>query len=307
VTSPSYFGAVSDVAGISALTTATGAELIVDQAWGAHFGLEPRLPESSVRLGADVVVVSLHKTFGSLGQTAALLVSEGELAERVARALRLVTTTSPSSVLLASVDAACSMWADGADDIVDRQLWNRSRIEASALRDGVRIMHWQASPGAWADPMKICFPVPTSSDSFRVAERVASSYGIEYEAVSRNIVAYLLGVADDVPEELPFLVRQACEAARDGVAQPPDWPIRAGRIIRASFGRHEAARSWLRATAAVGRRSTEVVAAYPPGIPILVPGEIVSEQVAHWIESAHRAGRRLVGTSSDGTVGTRPV
>jgi lysine decarboxylase len=106
--SPTYYGMVADVAGCAEVAHAAGVPLVVDQAWGPHFGFHPDVPAGSLQLGADAVLTSTHKIIGSLTQSAMLHVTDAERIDvgAVARAMRLLRTTSPSSLLLASLDAA---------------------------------------------------------------------------------------------------------------------------------------------------------------------------------------------------------
>ena len=132
ITSPSYFGAVSDIRELARIAHAHGAALIVDGAWGSHFGFHPDLPENPLDCGADVVVTSTHKLGGSLTQSAMLHVAETphgrELEPLIDRALSLTQSTSESSLLLASLDLArAELSAGGA-------LLSDSLAAASALR-----------------------------------------------------------------------------------------------------------------------------------------------------------------------------
>src|SRR5205085_9879199 len=105
----------------------------VDCAWGAHFGFHPQLPESPLMLGADAVLSSTHKIVGSLTQSALLHVAEGGLVDRgaVARAVRLVRSTSPSSLLFASLDAARRQLAVHGDALLGRTLEAAARAHAA--------------------------------------------------------------------------------------------------------------------------------------------------------------------------------
>ena len=104
VTSPTYEGVVSDIERISAICHAHGARLLVDEAHGAHFPFSDRFPPSAVQCGADAAVLSLHKTLPAMTQTALLLTNDGELAKELSRQLSVFETSSPSYVLLASID-----------------------------------------------------------------------------------------------------------------------------------------------------------------------------------------------------------
>src|SRR5439155_11040137 len=108
VVSPTYYGMAADVEGCVEVAHGAGAALVVDQAWGPHFGFHPALPRSALACGADAVLTSTHKIVGSLTQSAMLHVAAGGRidADALARTVRLVRSTSPSSLLLASLDAA---------------------------------------------------------------------------------------------------------------------------------------------------------------------------------------------------------
>src|SRR4051795_1112364 len=108
IVSPTYYGMAADVAGCAEVAHAAGVPLVVDQSWGPHLGFHDDLPQSALAVGADAVLTSTHKIVGSLTQTAMLHVADTERIDRaaVARAVRLVRTTSPSSLLMGSLDAA---------------------------------------------------------------------------------------------------------------------------------------------------------------------------------------------------------
>jgi lysine decarboxylase len=107
IVSPTYYGMVADVVACARVAHDAGVALVVDQSWGPHFGFHPDLPAGALQHGADAVVTSTHKIVGSLTQSAMLHVSDSGRVdpERVARVLRLLRSTSPSSLLMASLDA----------------------------------------------------------------------------------------------------------------------------------------------------------------------------------------------------------
>src|SRR5580765_7466417 len=165
VVSPTYFGMAADVAGLAEVAHAAGAPLVVDQAWGPHFGFHERLPPSALEQGADVMLTSTHKIAGSLTQSAMLHVAEGARVDvsAIARAIRLVRSTSPSSLLLASLDGARRQLALHGEQLLHETLHaidvaraKLSAIEGIALVDDAFVGH----PGvAGYDPLRIVLDV----------------------------------------------------------------------------------------------------------------------------------------------------
>ena len=157
VVSPTYYGASADIAACARVCHERGAALLVDQAWGPHFGFHPSVPRSALALGADAMLTSTHKIAGSLTQSAILHVADSPWIDRgtLARAVRLVRSTSPSSLLLASLDAARRQLAVDGDQLLGRR--------SSAPRGRARPSRgWRAvascpmpSPGGPASPTGI--------------------------------------------------------------------------------------------------------------------------------------------------------
>src|SRR5204863_4291821 len=112
ITSPDYYGFTSAVAEIADICHAHGVPLIVDEAHGTHFPFHPALPAPALACGADVVVQSAHKTLGSLTQSS-LLHAQGNLVSerRLATQLQMLQSSSPSALLLVSLDLACAAMA----------------------------------------------------------------------------------------------------------------------------------------------------------------------------------------------------
>ena len=124
IVSPTYYGMAADMAGCIEVAHAAGVALVVDCAWGSHFGFHPALPDSPMRLGADAVLTSTHKIVGSLTQSAMLHVAADGLidADEVARCVRLVRSTSQNSLLLGSLDASRRQLATHGEALLDRTI-----------------------------------------------------------------------------------------------------------------------------------------------------------------------------------------
>lgn len=137
VVSPTYFGIAADIAALAEVAHRHDCALIVDQSWGPHFGFHPDVPPSALAQGADAVLTSTHKMAGSLTQSAILHAGVGTRVDVAAieRAVRIVRSTSPSSLLLSSLDGARRQLAVHGEALLDRTLRGRvellSRIERS--------------------------------------------------------------------------------------------------------------------------------------------------------------------------------
>src|SRR5215210_6761309 len=206
IVSPTYYGMAADVEGCAAVCHGAGVPLIVDQAWGPHFGFHPGLPPSSLQLGADAVLTSTHKIVGSLTQSAMLHVApSGRVdAEKVARMVRLTRSTSPSALLMSSLDAARRQLAVHGEALLERTMaaGDRARDEIDAV-PGVHVIgdEFVGRPGvaAW-DPMRIVIDVRgTGCTGYEVAAGLREAFDIHVELATHATLVLVLGIAQ--PEE----------------------------------------------------------------------------------------------------------
>lgn len=306
VISPSYFGAVADIAGLAEVAHEYGVPLVVDGAWGSHFGFHPDLPESPTRLGADLTVSSTHKLGGSLTQSAMLHLGHGQFAEELEplleRAYMLTQTTSPSALLLGSLDVARHTLAHGTSAI------GETLVEVERFRDSLRhdgrfpiISDGFASfPDIVAhDPLRVSIDVSASGLSgHAVRDRLAAEHGVFLEISTAHAIVAFIG-----PGKRPDLERLSkalwalADANANSNATPshiaaddrersafPGLPAPGAMRARpraAFFGRHEI----VPANAAVGRVSADALAAYPPGIPNVLPGEEITAETVAFLQT----------------------
>lgn len=311
IVSPSYFGAVADVAGIAEVVHEAGAALIVDAAWGAHFGFLPELPDSPVRLGADLVVTSTHKLTSSLSQSALVHLGHGPMARalepHVERAHRMTASTSESSLLLASLDL------DRRDLVERRDLLDASYEAVLAARELFRTDarfpvvsdEFDASPSTVAiDPFRIPLDVrATGLDGHTVRLRLAREFGVMVEMATVSCIVAVIGIGKtpDARVLLDALAEIAAGAdaaapARSGAAVtviPPMPGPGAMRILpRAAYLADAETVPW---ADAIGRISADSLAAYPPGIPNVLPGEEITVEVVEFLRASAAAGSHVRG------------
>jgi arginine/lysine/ornithine decarboxylase len=294
VVSPSYFGSTADVRGLADVAHAHGAALIVDGAWGAHFGFHPELPESPARLGADLVVSSTHKLAGSLTQSAMLHLGHGPFAERleplVMRAFSMTASTSMSGILMSSLDAARRALVTGEQRI-------GSAIRAAGelrerLRRDPRFSIISDDFGAFPDIVdtdQLRVPIDVSAlgrSGHWVRGRMIQEHGVYLEMSTATSVVAVIGAlrVPDLDRFMTAFGEVADEAVRLGAedtgAEFPELP-EPGALRMLPRDAYFGASEIVPAHEAVGRVSADTLAAYPPGIPNLLPGEeITADTVA---------------------------
>jgi arginine decarboxylase len=309
VVSPTYFGMAADVEGLAAVAHDAGVALVVDQSWGPHFGFHDDLPPSALAQGADAVVTSVHKVAGSLTQSAMLHVgASGRVdADAVARAIRLVRSTSPSSLLLASLDGARRQLALHGEQLLHETLQaiavaraKLESVEGVALVDDALV----GRPGVAAyDPLRIVLDVrETGRTGYEIAEALRRSYDANAELATQATIVFLVGpgespetlarLAGDVEEVVKRLEAPGSTAA---IVRPPATLTNelAASPREAFLGRAEV----VAVEDAVGRVSCESIAGYPPGIPALLPGERISAATVGYLRELVASGARLHGAS----------
>ncbi len=210
ITSPTYDGFVSDVRKIADTVHACGKILIVDEAHGAHFGMDARLPESSVRCGADLVIHSLHKTLPSLTQTALLHVNGARVdRERLERFLRIYQSSSPSYLLMGSIDRCIRGLQQNRQEWFDAFFEKRKRFlaELAGLRTlivvsgkdilGGRLSRYGGRPAGQADPAKLLILCGDAGKSGAWLQRLLlEKYHIQTEMAGAQYVLAIVTVMD---------------------------------------------------------------------------------------------------------------
>jgi arginine decarboxylase len=310
VVSPTYFGAVADVEGLAEVCHARRVPLIVDEAWGAHFPFHRELPVPALALGADLVVSSTHKVVGSVTQSAMVHLGEGALLDEevVDRCVTLLESTSPSSLLSGSLDAARRLAVTHGPELLSRTIAGLHEIR-SALRQvpGVDVLDERlvGAPGVHAyDPLRVVIDVRgTGLSGYKLAGRVRERDDLFLELAGENVMVAVFGMAEDVVASGGRLVAalrgelsslpEPDDRLRESFAPPPPW----GELVMtprdAFLGRQEI----VPAADAAGRVAAESLAAYPPGIPNVLPGERLTAETLDYVREALEAGGSLRGAS----------
>jgi arginine decarboxylase len=309
VVSPTYYGMVADIEGLARVAHARDVALVVDQSWGPHLGFHPELPPGAIAQGADAVLTSTHKILGSLTQSAMLHIAHGERIDAVAvgRVLRLLRSTSPSSLLLSSLDAARRQLALHGEQLLHETLRGidaaRAKLETI---EGIQLVdhRFVGRPGvAGYDPLRIVLDVRgTGRTGYELADALRRSYDVHPELATQATIVLVVGigetlhalarVAGDVEE---VVARLEEPGATEAIVRPPaTFENEMALPPREAFlGEWEL----VDAECAVGRISCESIAGYPPGIPALLPGERISADTVGYLRELVASGARLHGAS----------
>jgi lysine decarboxylase len=317
VVSPTYFGAVADVRGLAEVAHARGVPLVVDEAWGAHLAFSPQLPKHALACGADLVVSSTHKIIGSFTQSAMLHVGGDILDPHVVdRAITLLESTSPNSLLLGSLDAARDFAVTrGADLLAETLRGLESARQAIRRIPGLDVLdeRLETRPGVHAyDPLRLVVDVRgTGATGYQVA-RLLHDLEIFPELAGETVVVAVFGMGETATESGARLVegleRAVAHLPGDDdlsereFAPPPPWGPLEMTPREAFLGAQEV----VPVEQAVGRIAAESLAAYPPGIPNVLPGERLTAETWEYVQAILALGGSLRG-ASDRTLRTARV
>lgn len=321
LTSPTYEGIVSDVAAIAACCHAHGAALIVDEAHGAHFGFGAGFPENAVRLGADAVIMSLHKTLPSFTQTA-LLHCNGTRIDpgRVARYLGVYETSSPSYLFMAGMDACIDLLREqGAELFAEyrRRLdaFYRDTADLAQLHVMRREDLCKEEAYDWDDSKLIIYAGAMGGEALH--QQLLGHYHLQMEMVSAD---YVLGMTSlmDTDEGMRRLVTALHEIDEKNrrMAEPHETAEENrkteldGEVPEAGFSarmyRENPRRMQIYQALdlpyrevpldeAVGKMAADYVYLYPPGIPLIVPGEVITEEFIRHIRECRERKLNVEG------------
>lgn len=307
VTSPTYEGVLSDIPAIAQAAHRQGALLMVDEAHGAHLGLAEGFPAGSLSGGADIVVQSLHKTLPALTQTALLHIgSERVEADAVAEQLAVFETSSPSYPLMASIAACVSLLERERAPLFAayRDRLRRFDEAVRALRSLRVLCHGADSLSrhpafAGFDPGKLVISCRgTGLTGPALAGRLRWKYRLEPEMAAGDYVLCMTSISD-TDEGFGRLAAALLEidaALKSADAPPPPPPL---ALPPSACPMEEALAQAGRPTpleACAGGISREFVWAYPPGIPLLTPGEVVTSALLDEFVRLTAAGVSLKST-----------
>lgn len=304
IVDPSYVGTTAAIGDLAGVAHSHGIPLVVDAAWAAHYGWHPALPPHALAEGADALVTSAHKTLPAWSQ-AALLLARGDRLDldRLDAGVEATHTTSPSGAILASIDAARALL-----EREGRALLGEALRRVRALRDRLAaIPGLVVLDGARVDPLKVCLVLSGTGADGNAVEADLLAAGMPVEMADRDTLVAMVTLADDAAglDRLATTIETSL-ARPTGPPRPvlpaAAWQVAPEQVLspREAFFADRVA---VPLAASVGRVSAELMAPYPPGIPVLAPGERVTDAVLEALAGARAAGSR-VAYAADPTLTT---
>ena len=341
---PTYHGVCGDVRAIAQITHQYNIPLLVDEAHGAHFNFHPNLPEPALSAGADLTVQSIHKTLGAMTQASMLHVKGDRIdTQTLNRALQLVQSTSPSYILLASLDAARQQIALYGEQLMSQTLLlaEKARSRISLIAD-LSVLQPLNTPGfAALDRTRLTVKVSDLGiTGFAADEILHSELAVTAELPMPQHLTFiislgntetdidnlvkactLLEVKSDTIVNKPFMGGQDAHPTRNlmccgtgilpvlenhaisqlkGRSQKEDEILSFPRFSPPPLSPREAffsSTETVPADKAVDRLSAELICPYPPGIPVLMPGEIITPEAVDYLQQVLTAGGKITGCS----------
>jgi arginine decarboxylase len=308
---PTYYGVSADVSSLAELCHARELPLITDDAWGLDYSFCSRLPRSAIESGADLAIGSVHKTLNGFGQTSVLsLQGERIDSSRLELVFELEQSTSASSLLLSSIDAARRQFQRDGEHLLGRAIDHALRLrEAIDAMPGLELLGDDVvgGPGAFDfDPTHVTFDVVgLGLTGYSAADWMRQHQRIHFELSDHRRLMALITYADsdDNIDRLISGLQALCEHHEGADPRPPlDIPEPAALRMETVMLPRDA---FLGATEmvpwreAAGRVSAEMICPYPPGIPVTAPGERLTTEVVDYLEQLAASGVMVEGAADE--------
>lgn len=281
IISPSQFGVCADVERIADIVHEKNKILIVDEAWGAHLKFHEELPQSAMDAGADICVQSTHKRLPSLSQSSMLHV-KGSRADisQIKKILQMLQTTSPSYILLASLDLARREMALNGEKLLDQSLGL-----AKSIRNGIAKAGFQCYTQAMAkndgfdlDITNITIKVDNGFEAWKILNK----NNVEPEFATSDHLVLLVGIGNDMEDSNKLLNSIRKIPAKIGKKKIVYSKIKSEIAMPPELGSNSPKEA-ISFDKSVGRTSAEMVCPYPPGIPVLLPGERITKEIYDYL------------------------
>lgn len=304
LTTPNYFGLAADTKAIADICHAHDAVLLVDEAHGPHLGFSAQLPPSAMECGADAAAQSTHKILGAMTQCSLLQVRYERIRpQAMEQAMSLVTTTSPNYLLMGSLDGARAQVAERGQAMAEASVAAAKVLRTELHKiQGLPVLEKELNGkgGVVAlDPGKVTIMTSALGVTGPEAADALREEGIAVELVDEDHVLFLVTYADFNPEfgKIATKIREVLETIRKTERQLLPVPPMKGipELVltpREAFFREKETKAFAEAAGSIAGES---ISFYPPGIPIIMPGERITEELIGYCASLQAKGLLVSG------------
>lgn len=300
LTEPGYLGTLSDIRALVERAHQDDIPVIIDAAWGGHFGFHKDLPAHVLAMGADALITSVHKALPGYSASALLLAQNRYLDPvRLEQSFETTHTTSPAGAPLASIDATRALLQTRGEELLGELLTNVAYFKEKVQVEFALPIFLNASdfPQGRFDPAKIVLRVNQLGTSGVAIEKALGLQGIRVEMADQDTVVFLATLAD-TREDFDHLAEVLIEIARSlqGAPRPSatalSWSVvpTVGISMRDAYF---ATTEMVDAAQAIGRISADLIAPYPPGVAVIAPGEILTATIVEGLSASQKAGVRI--------------
>ena len=313
LTEPGYLGTLSDVAGLVELAHAHSIPVIVDAAWGGHFGFSDVVPKHCLQLGSDALITSTHKALPGYSASA-LLIAQGKFLDldRIEQSFETTHTTSPAGAPLASIDGCRALLQTQGRELINSLVVNVDNFKKAVQSNFNLPIFLNATdfPKGRFDPTKIVLRANQLGASGVEIEKALIELNIRVEMADNDTLVFLATLADTgnefdalAKELIPILI---------GLEKPPrptatslSWSV--VPIVEISMrDAYFAKTHMVKACDAIGRISADLIAPYPPGVAVIAPGEVLTPTIIEGLAATKAAGVRIA-YATDETLATYRV
>ena len=300
LTEPGYLGTLSDIEPLIKAAHARSIPVVVDAAWGGHFGFSELTPKHVLDMGADALITSVHKALPGYSASALLLAKTKYLdAKRLEQSFETTHTTSPAGAPLASIDGVRALLEDRGDELICDLIERVESFKQSVQSDFELPIFLNPSdfPAMRFDPAKIVLRANQLGCSGVDIEKALLEKGVRVEMADRDTVVFLATLADG-KEEFDLLAQALKPILKSLQGSPREsatalsWSIvpKVGISMRDAYF---AKTQMVNAADAIGRVSADLIAPYPPGVAVVAPGEVLTEQIVNGLSASKMAGVRI--------------
>ena len=313
LTEPGYLGTLSDLSALVKSAHSHSIPVVVDAAWGGHFGFSAATPHHCLQLGADALITSVHKALPGYSASA-LLLAQGNFLnlDRIEQSFETTHTTSPAGAPLASIDGCRALLQTRGDELITNLVTNvnefKSKVQ-SHFNIPIFLNTTDFSPNRF-DPTKIVLRANQLGASGIDIEKALQAAFIRVEMADKDTVVFLATLADtkeefDSAADVLIPLLKSLQSVPRPTATSLSWSVvpTVGISMRDAYF---ADTEMVAAGQAVGRISADLIAPYPPGVAVIAPGEILTSTILDGLATTKAAGVRIA-YATDSTLTTYRV